>query len=254
MQHTDVTGKLRAFGLLISITGLAIAQNNTEPPKDSWIRVTSVRLKPEMVEEWQAIQKNEIVPAYKKAEIPGLSVWATSMFGNSFEYTLVAPIKEFEQFDGEGPLVKAMKPEDRVRVLDRLNKCTVSMHSEAFLSAADISIVKKDAGAPNIIMVNRIQLQPKNINAYLSYLKEEMKPVMAKADVDRWLVYRDIFGAEHTQIVTVRSMKNWAEIDAGPIAKRLLSAPDYAKVTEKGNALTESTSITMARYVKDLSY
>lgn len=254
MQHTYVTGNLRALGLLLIMTGIAIAQNNAKPPEDSWIRVTTVRVKPDMVQDWQAIYKNDIVPAYKKAEIPGLGVWATSMFGNSYEYTLVSQIKKFDQFDGESPLTKVVKPEDRVRIGERLSRCILSSHTEALLSAADISIVKKDAPTPDLVMVSRVQLQPKNVNAYLSYLKEEVKPLMEKAGLDWWLVYRDIFGADHTQIITVRSMKNWAEIDAGPIARRLLSAPDYAKHTEKGNALIESSSLTMARYVKDLSY
>ena len=107
---------------------------------------------------------------------------------------------------------------------------------------------------PDWIMVTEIQLEPKNANAYLSYLKEEMKPVVQKAGADWWLVYRDIFGSEHTQITTVRSMKNWAEIDAGPITRRFLSPPEYTRVTAKGNALIESSTITMAHLMKDLSY
>lgn len=49
-------------------------------------------------------------------------------------------------------------------------------------------------------------------------------------------------------------MVYWAEIDAGPITRRLLSPPEYSRVSEKGNALTESTTISMGRLVKDLSY
>jgi hypothetical protein len=255
MHFTHVTGKLRAAGLLICLTGLAVAQNTPQnTPQNTWIRVTTVKVKPEMVPEWRELEKNEIIPAYKKAGVPGYSVWQTSMFGDAYEYTLVMPIAKFEQFDGESPLVKAMKPEDRVRLGNRMIRCIVSQHSSALLSRADISIQKEGAKMADLIMVNTIQLQPKNVSAYMSYLKEEMKPVMEKAGVDWWLVYSDVFGAGHTQITTVRSMKNWAEIDAGPIARRLLSPPEYTRVTEKGQALTESSTIEMARLVKDLSY
>ena len=168
MLCTQAPGKLRAAGLLLCLTGIAVAQNT---PQNTWIRVTTVKVKPDMVQEWREIEKNEIMPAYKKANVPAYAV-----------------------------------------------------------------------------------CQPKNVNAYLSYLKEEIKPVMQKAGVDWWLVYRDIFGAEHTQITTVRSMKNWAEIDAGPITRRLLSPPEYTRVTDKGNALIESSTIAMGHLVKDLSY
>jgi hypothetical protein len=251
MLCTQVIGKLRAAGLLLCLAGSAVAQNT---PQNTWIRVTTVKVKPEMVQEWRDIEKNEIMPAYKKANIPAYSVWQTSMFGDSYEYTLVMPIAKFEQFDGDSPLVKTMKPEDRVRLGNRLTRCIVSSHSSALLMQADTSIIKEGSKMPDLIMVNQVQLQPKNVTSYLSYLKEEMKPVMQKASVDWWLVYRDVFGAEHTQITTVRSMKNWAEIDAGPIARRLLTPPEYTRVTEKGNALVESSAIVMARLVKDLSY
>ena len=252
MPYTQVTGKLLSAGLLLCLTGIATAQNT--PPQNTWIRVTTIKVKPEMVQEWRDLEKNDIMPAYKKANIPAYAIWQTAMFGDSYEYTLVTPIVKFEQFDGDSPLVKTMKPEDRVRLGNRLTKCIVSSHNSALSMQADTSIMKEGSARPELIMVNHIQLQPKNVNAYLSYLKEDMKPVMQKAGVDWWLVYRDIFGAEHTQITTVRSMKNWAEIDAGPIARRILSPSDYIRVTDKGSALIESTTITMARYVKELSY
>jgi len=251
MLCTHVIGKLRPTGLLLCLAGIAVAQNT---PQNTWIRVSTVKVKPDMVQEWRALQKNEIMPAYKKANIPAYNVWQTAIFGDGYEYITVMPIAKFEQFDGDSPLVKTMKPADRVQIGNRLTKCLVSAHYSALLMQADTSIVKDGASMPDLIMVTEIQLQPKNVNAYLSYLKEEMKPVMQKAGVDWWLVYRDIFGAEHTQITTVRSLKNWAEIDAGPIARRILSPPEYSRVTDKGNALTESSTITMAHYVKDLSY
>ncbi|MFY9727876.1 MAG: hypothetical protein WAJ87_20440 [Bryobacteraceae bacterium] len=251
MLCTQATGKLRAAGLLLCLTGIAVAQNT---PQNTWIRVTTVKVKPEMVQEWREIEKNEIMPAYKKANVPAYAVWQTSLFGDAYEYNVVVPVRKFEQFDGDSPFVKTMKPEDRVRLGYRLTKCIVSSHSSALLMQADTSVIKDGAAMPDLIMVSQIQLQPKNVNAYLSYLKEEIKPVMQKAGVDWWLVYRDIFGAERTQITTVRSMKNWAEIDAGPVTRRLLSPPEYTRVTDKGNALVESTTISMGHLVKDLSY
>ncbi len=251
MPNWNVTGKLGAAGLLLVVSSTAFAQNT---PQNTWIRVSTVHVKPDMVQEWRDIYKNELVPAYKKAEVPAFTVWAGSIFGDSYEYTLVMPISKFAQFDGDSPVVKTMKPEDRVRLGNRLSKCIVSSRHQGLISVADTSIQKEGAGMPNLIMVSQVQVLPKNLSAYMSYLKEEGKPIMQKAGVDWWLVYRPIFGAEHTEVTTVRSLKNWAEIDAGPIARRLLSPPDYARYTEKGQALIESSSITMAHYVKELSY
>jgi len=255
MLCAHVTGKLRAAAVLFCLAGLAAAQNASQSaPQNSWVRITTIKVKPDMIQEWRDLEKNEYMPAMKKAGIAAYAVWQTSMFGDAYEYTIAVPISKFEQFDGDSPLAKTMKPEDRVRLAARMNKCVVSTHSSALQMQADISIVKQDAPRPDLIMVTRVELQPKNVNAYLSYLKEEVRPVIQKAGSDWWLVYRDIFGAEHTQVHTVRSLKNWAEIDAGPITRRFLSPPEYTRVSEKGNALAESTTITMGRLVKDLSY
>ena len=250
MLYTHVTGTFRAAALVLCLTGIAAAQNT---PQNTWIRVTTVKVKPDMVQEWRDITKNEIMPAYKKANVAAYAVWQTAIFGDSYEYTIVMPISKFEQFDGDSPIVKTMKPEDRVRLGNRLNKCIVSSHNAGLQMQADISLMKEGA-RPDLIMVNQVQLQPKNVNAYLSHLKEDQKPVMQKAGLEWWLVYRDIFGSEHTQITTVRSLKNWAEIDAGPIMRRLLSPPEYTRISEKGSALIESSTISMGRLVKDLSY
>jgi hypothetical protein len=80
------------------------------------------------------------------------------------------------------------------RLAYRPTKCIANSQFPALLMQMDTSIRKEGASIPAPIMVNRIQLQPKNVNAYLGYLKEGMKPAMQKAGVDWWLVYRDVFG------------------------------------------------------------
>ncbi len=255
MPCTHATGTVRATAALLCLAAVAAAQNTQQQaPQNTWIRVTTVKVKPDMVQEWRDLEKNEVMPAYKKAGVAAYAVWQTTMFGDAYEYNIVTPITKFEQFDSDSPIVKSMKPEDRVRVGARITRCLVSAHNTALQTQADISIMKQDAPRPELIMVTQIRLQPKNVSAYLSYLKEEMRPVMQKGNVDWWLVYRDIFGSEGTQITTVRSMKNWAEIDLGPITRRLLSPADYSRLTDKSNSMVESTSISMGRLVKDLSY
>src|ERR1051325_7796627 len=121
MLCTHVTGKFRAAGVLLCLTSIAAAQKaQQDTPQDTWIRVTTIKVKPDMAQEWREIDKNEIMPAYKKASVPGYAVWQTSLFGDSYEYTIVMPIAKFEQFDGDSPLVKTVKPEDRVRIGNRL--------------------------------------------------------------------------------------------------------------------------------------
>jgi len=238
---------IRALSLFLLFSCVAAAQDN-------WIQITTVRVKPDMIDKWRGIYKNEIVPAYKKARLPSFAVWRNSPFGDTYEFTLVTPIGKFAQFDAMSPLTKVMKTADRLRVEAELNRCVAGAFSVALLSQPDISVVKEGAVAPPLIMVQTVTLAPKNVNAYLAFLKEEMKPVIQKAGVDVWLVYRHVFGSEGNQITTIRSMSGYAELDAGPLTSRILGPDEAVRLGAKGNQFLDSSRIVVAQYDKEISY
>jgi len=66
----------------------------------SQVRVT--QLKPDMVNEWLSIQKNEVNPALKKAGISSRAV-VENVYGNMFEYLSVTPIENYSVLDGDDP-------------------------------------------------------------------------------------------------------------------------------------------------------
>ncbi len=247
MKNARAPATIRALSFLLFFTGIIAAQEN-------WIRVTTVRLKPEMIDKWRAIYKNEIIPAYKKARISSFTAWRNYPFGNVYEFTLVTPIEKFAQFDAASPLTKAMKTEHRLRVESELNHCVAGALGVALLSQPDISIVKEGAVAPPLIMVQTVTVAPKNVNAYLAFLKEEMRPVVLRAGVAVWLVYRHVFGSEGNQITTIRSMSSYAELDAGPLTSRILGPDDAIRLGVKANQFMDSSHVVVAQYDKEISY
>jgi hypothetical protein len=222
--------------------------------QDNWIRVTTVGLKPEMIQEWRNTYKNEVIPSYKKAGISAFAVWRNRPFGDAYELMLVTPIHKFAQFDGQDPLRNAMKSEERVRVEAKLQKCVSRIESMALLSQADLSVAKEDVTPPQLIMVQTVSVAPRNAGGYLTLLKDEFKPVIEKGGVDLWLVYRHVFGSEANQITTIRSIRNYAELDAGPLAARVLGPQAASILSAKTDLLLESTRIVVAQYDKELSY
>lgn len=64
-----------------------------------FIRLTIMHVKPEMLNEWLDLQKNEVVPALKKAGQTTRSVYHTSLFGNSYEYVVITPFQKYAEFD-----------------------------------------------------------------------------------------------------------------------------------------------------------
>ncbi len=212
-----------------------------------------VRVKPAMLGRWRDLYRHEIVPAYKKAGIPSFAVWRTIPFGDTYEFTLLTPMRNFAQFDQDQPLIGALKTQARLRVDTELDQCIVGAESMALLGLPDISL-SRDSTPPPLLIVQTVTISPKNVSAYLSFLKENMRPVVQKAGVEQWLVYRHVFGSSTNQITTFRSLKNYAELDAGPLVERILDPQRAMTLAAKNSQLVESSRIVIAQYDRELSY
>ena len=66
--------------LAASLSAPALAQ-----PAQTLYRYVHTHVKPDMLNEWLDLQKNEVVPALKKAGQTTRSVYVSGLFGNSFE-------------------------------------------------------------------------------------------------------------------------------------------------------------------------
>jgi hypothetical protein len=243
-------GRSGAIGLILLLCGFAVVLQ----AQDNWMRVTIVHVKPDMIGRWRDLYKNKIVPRYKKAGIPYFSVWRTVAFGNGYEFTIMAPMKNFAQFDGETPLSSGIRTPARRRAETELEKCIYEAENFALLALPDISSGTAGRLPPSLMIVQTVTVTPKNLSAYLKFLREDMKPVVEKAGVERWQVYRHVFGSSTNQVTTLRSLKNYAELDMGPLASRILSPAEAGALAGKDNQLVESSRIVIAEYESELSY
>ena len=74
--------------------------------------MTVVRIKADMLNEWIDLQRNEVVPALKKAGIKQRTVWATAV-GNAFEYTILTPFEKFALMDARARSWRRLAPKRR---------------------------------------------------------------------------------------------------------------------------------------------
>ena len=139
--------------LALAFNPLAPAQ--TAAPARS--RVTVTHVKPDMLSEWIDLQKNEVVPALKKSGEKTRTVYATSVFGNSYEYLLISPIVSMAQFDGQSPLVKALDQPGATRLNEKLRKCVESSNSYMIMRVLDASNILSEA-MPNMLVTARYRI------------------------------------------------------------------------------------------------
>jgi hypothetical protein len=125
-----------ALALAAGLPSLCLAQT---PPNRS--RVTITHLKPDMVNERVDLQKNEVVPALKKAGIKTRTVYSSGLFGNGGEYLTTQPFDNFSEFDNPSPLLRALDAPGAARLNAKLAKCVVSSNSYMNTRLVDISNV-----------------------------------------------------------------------------------------------------------------
>jgi hypothetical protein len=104
-----------------------------------------------------------------------------------------------------------------------------------------------------LFIQNRTQVAAGKMQDYENWLKNDYKPALEKAGVTVFRVSRPVFGVASNQIETLRMMKDFAEIDGGPILNQKLGADAVRALNAKSNGLVVSSRTTIIRVRPDLS-
>src|SRR5258708_27655748 len=144
-------------------------------------RVTITHVRPEMVNEWIDLQKNEVVPALKKAGVKSRTVYSSGLFGNSYEYVVVTPMEKFADFDAGNPLIKALGEAPAARLGEKLRRCTESAQSFMSTRLDDLSNPSESTEPPRIITSVRLRIAPGKTQYFENIIKTDVLPVFKKA-------------------------------------------------------------------------
>jgi hypothetical protein len=216
-------------------------------------RVTITHVKPEMLTEWVDLQKNEVVPALKKAGIKTRTVYSSGLFGNSYEYVVVTPMEKFADFDAGNPLVKALGETASARLGEKLRKCTLS--SQSFMSTRldDFSNPSESSEPPPIITSTRLRIAPGKMPEFESIVKTDVLPVFKKAKAP-YTVLRRGLGANPNDVTITTPHGNWADLDAPSPFVKALGADGAAKVLAKFTGVSTVIETVARTRAADLSF
>jgi hypothetical protein len=86
-----------------------------------------------------------------------------------------------------------------------------------------------------------------------AWMKNEYLPAM-KTEVKNFWVSRTVFGGDPNERITVRIMKNMAELDAGPMINKGLGEEGARKLIARSSGIVDSVHYSVVHYRADLSY
>ncbi|MFY9611195.1 MAG: hypothetical protein WAU45_21615 [Blastocatellia bacterium] len=228
-----------------------------EAPKAEWFSVAVVRVKPDMVGEWEDLQKNVVNPALKKAGVKERSIFQTAIFGESYEYVVITPIATLSQYDeARSPLRNALGEDTWREYLTKSRRCIQSAHTYGDQTRPDLSYFGKMASmtAPKLAVVNTISVAPGRAAAFESFLKTEILPVMKKADVLGYFVSQTVFGGDVNSYTSVLFQDSFAEIGKGSPLLRVLGAKGLESLGLKYAGLVLHQERAIVRFNPDLSF
>ncbi len=244
-RNLTKSGIAAAF-LVISMPTLCTAQPNAP----TWLRFQTSRVRPDMRQEYEGYMK-QIAAAYKKTSVPFFVVYQNAA-GDLTEYTSVLPIMKFAEMDGPSPLIKPLGEDGFENLVRSAARCTTSQLRYYSLPQNDLGIEK---GPPGMLwLMTRTFLNPGKLPEYMAWLKNEYKPALEKAGVTNFLVSRPVFGLPGGEIQTIRLLKNFAEIDGGPILTQKMGADAARALNAKTTALVRATTTTIIRVRPELSH
>jgi hypothetical protein len=266
-----------SLALCITMTAvLAVAQNTAAPKAAAkkpaakkaqpmadaqapqWSSVTIVKVKPDMVAEWQDLQKKVVNPALKKAGMKERSVFETAVFGESYEYVVITPITSLAQYDeAMSPLRKSLGEDAWRDYQAKSRRCVVSAHTYGEMSRLDLSYMGKMmqmTGPPKLAIVNAISVVPGRATAFENLVKSDILPVMKKADVIGYFVSQSIFGGDGYGYTTVTFMNSFAEIAKGSPFLRVLGPAGAANMVAKFAGVVAHQERSIVRFNPELSF
>lgn len=247
---------VRAGVLALSLVPatLCLAQQPNAAPATTRYQVTVVRIKPDMIDEWIDLQKNEVIPAQKKAGVKERTVLQTAI-GNAFEYTILTPYPSFAALDGPGANARALGAEAAARLGAKIRKCVDVQRSYLINRVNDLAI------PPGNAIVSRTTVYrpaPGKMQDYLGYIRTDLLPAMKKAKTDGkiagYAVATRGVGAPAGEMTTTTYYNKFADLDAGSPVVQAIGATAAAPVTAKGAALATTVQVIIRRRVADLSF
>jgi hypothetical protein len=227
-------------------------QQPAQASKAQWSVITVATVKAEMRDQFEAFQK-ELMMAFKKAEVPSRIVLQPVM-GDLLEYVTIYPIANFADLDGPSPAERSLGKDGLASSMAKIAGAVTSVHRSASLDINDLSIHTESKEPAPYAMVMFMRTAPGKGPDFEDWLRNDYIPVMKKAEVKNLSVARDVFGSNPNEYVVVRPMQKLAEIDAGPLARKVLGVEGAKKLTAKTAGIVESVEYRIYRYRADLSY
>ena len=237
--------KARIVGntLLTSMAVLVASLAGAQPEPPALVRFNIVDVKPDMVDEFRAVQR-EFTANAKKAGTPFRSVWQTDTLGTTWRYLIVTPMESYADL---GTATTADESQ-----IDRVRKCIVSRRSVVVSPMSDLSKPLPDGQSPKLAVTQVVRVAPGRNADYVSWAKSDYFPHFDSVGVH--YLSADVGLGGRNSYVHFILFDNYEEIAKGSPLTRGAGAEAAAAIQAKRAGIVTDVESSILRYDSELSY
>lgn len=212
----------RRLAASVLTAALAALMSSTAYGQDAptRLRLVEIHVRIGQSADFEALAKlaNE---ASKKFGIPWRETWSVSQFGQGGVYYLVSPVKNFAQFDEQGPL-STLSVEDRLTYANLGRNSVESAHYKLLESADDLSLRSDRKDLPKLARVTVVHALPGKGADLEATIKDLLLPALKAAGVKDFWVHRTVVGGPIGEYTYVMLFEKWADLDTFGSMQKLL--------------------------------
>ena len=250
MSRSALVSTWAAVMVLVGMT--ASAQEGG--PGLTRLLVTQVRVKPANIDTWRTLEREQVVPALRKAGVKQYSVWET-LVGDQNELVVVRLLPSFAELNGPDLLEKALGARAAGALNARLRECIESSHSRIENSRDEFYL---DPGAAGTLFVSRYRAMPGRAGDYMNFVRNEMMPLARRAKENGtfagWSVTTSVQGGEPNLITLNMFYNDFAPLDGPPPLAATLGPAGVAEFLRKGAGLINQVDQSVLKRVAELSF
>jgi hypothetical protein len=234
---------------------LAAAPAATAVPQRNWYTVNIVTVRPESANDFIEFQKTQTIPMLQRGGVKSRDVWqGGAPFGDGGTYAFVTPIDKFADYDLEPRALRVLGAEAGRAYQEKNRRMLVSSRSFAVQDRAELSVVPNAGFKAKAGILTLTTVVAGHADAYEAYLKNDLLPVLKRGNVAGYLVSHTTFGGDANEYASMQLLDSYAEIDKGPLTRRVLGQPAAQELLAKATPHIAALRRELLRYVPDLSF
>lgn len=192
--------------LNLSLTAPALAQ------EQALLRIYEVELKPDAVDAWTALQRDEAIPLMLDGGYDWVEVWGSAGSGNVFYRSMIMPVDELRQLDEPALFTRTLGPDRAQDLLQRNNAMVNSINALIVRTRPDLGFGTPPEN-PGIGVLTKVTIANGRSAEFERRLMGAVASELRESNVRSFRVSQVLYGGDPNQYFTLLEFESMPQDD-----------------------------------------